>query len=1201
MSELDVIIPVQNEVDNVEELAERVDKSLRGAGIDYSLIFVDDYSTDGTREKLEELARGNGEVSNGLVPSGRIIYDAAANDKPRNHSKIKLLPKKGKKGKAYSVLEGARQATAPYVAMIDGDLQYPPEAIPSMYKLAQKHGMVVANRKNYKNSWIRGEGSKINKFLFERLLLGFKCDAQSGLKVFKKEIVDNLNEQEVGPWTLDMPLLAKALELGYKIGTLDIDFKERKSGQSKVNFVKTAIEIAGSAIRLKFKRKRTYLIGSKEKRAIGAGIIHRGRRFTTHTLLPDEKSALVTFKDRQKVVFLGVFALLLAGLIAQPLSTAIFLVAVLSLIYFLDLLFSLYVLFKNLELPCEIDVSQKELENLRKVELPVYSILCPLYKEANILPQFIKAIEAIDWPKEKLDVLLLLEEDDKETTEAVDGLDLPGYFRRLIVPHSRPKTKPKACNYGLAHANGEFVVIYDAEDKPDPQQLKKAYIAFSKVSPRVVCLQSKLNYYNTHDNLITRLFTAEYSLWFDLVLPGLQSIETTIPLGGTSNHFKVHALRYLDAWDPFNVTEDCDLGTRLFKAGFQTAIIDSTTYEEANARVGGWLRQRSRWIKGYLQTYLVHMRDPIAFVKRQGVHALIFQLVIGMRISFLVINPILWVVTVSYFALNALVGSAIEALYPGPIFYVAAASMVFGNFLYLYTYMIGCAKKGQWDLIKYVFIVPFYWFAASLAAVRAFYQLVSAPYYWEKTQHGLNLERSQKAAVLNPSISPMFARLGSILDFRVNITIEVGKTIDRVSLGKIGKFFYGPIFFIVRVLIEFVDLFGKVDEPKLVEEAGLKILIYNWRDTKHVWAGGAETYIHELSKRWVKNGHSLTLFCGWDGKSRRNEIVDGVKVIRRGGFYSVYPLAIIYHFLKLRGKYDIVIDCENGIPFFTPLFVGTPSILVIHHVHQKVFREYLRFPFSKIAIFLESKLMPFVYKNFPVVTTSQSSKSDIVERGWSDERAIEVVTPGVEWSIFGKYAKKINPSFIYLGRLKPYKNIDVAIEAFAEVQSKFPDSTLTIAGSGESLDNLKKLAKKLGVENSVIFTGRVTDEMRTKLLSENWLAIQPSSIEGWGITVIEANACGTPVIASDVNGLRDSVIDGKTGILTTVNDSHAFAQTMELLIRDERLRKSLSENAYAWSKNFSWDIASKKFEGVLEKAIAERGSARGIPEVAEVI
>ena len=221
--------------------------------------------------------------------------------------------------------------------------------------------------------------------------------------------------------------------------------------------------------------------------------------------------------------------------------------------------------------------------------------------------------------------------------------------------------------------------------------------------------------------MLTRVFTAEYSLWFDLVLPGLQSVAAPIPLGGTSNHFKTSYLHELEGWDSFNVTEDCDLGIRLAKKGYKTAIVDSVTMEEANSHLGNWVYQRTRWIKGYMQSYLVHMRSPREFLKTNPRHFVTFQLIVGGKILSLFINPLMWIITILYFAFRATLGVQIEKLFPGAILYMGLFSLLIGNFLYLYYYMIGCAKRKEYALIKYVYIVPFYWLAMSYAAWKALF------------------------------------------------------------------------------------------------------------------------------------------------------------------------------------------------------------------------------------------------------------------------------------------------------------------------------------------------------------------------------------------------------------------------------------------------------------------------------------------------
>ena len=733
MDYIDIVIPVRNEEKNIWPLVSRVNLSLEKARIDYQIIFIDDHSTDRTVEVINSL---------------RSVFP------------IQIFTKQGKQGKAYSILEGASYAKGQKIVMIDADLQYPPEAIPQMLTLSKSHGVVVANRAKKNESILRNFLSRGFSKIFGKFLHNLDCDVQSGLKILNIDILKHIDKKSITLWTLDLSILKTAQDLGYLIGGFNIKFDKRLSGRSKVNVLKTTWEIGLNSLLLKIKRKTLYTLEPTIKNTmIGAGLIHKQKRMTTHTTLPHYLSAFQTFTLNQKLLFFAAFLALVNGLLLNAFITALIFIALLTFIYFIDVIFNLFVILKSLHFPPEISIPQKEISNLENMGLPIYTILCPLYREANVLPNFLKSIDNLNYPKDKLDVILLLEEDDKETINKASAMEMPSYVRTLIVPDSQPKTKPKACNYGLNFARGEYLVIYDAEDRPEPDQLLKAYLAFQKLPKETVCLQAKLNYFNPHQNLLTRFFTAEYSLWFDIVLTGLQSIGTTIPLGGTSNHFKTQVLRDLEGWDPFNVTEDCDLGIRLFKFGLKTAVIDSITLEEANSNFKNWIRQRSRWIKGYMQTYLVHMRNPIGFIKNYGIHALIFQLVIGARISFMLINPFLWLTTIAYFTLYQFVGPQIESLFPSIVFYMAAFSLMIGNFVYIYNYMIGCTKRGHYSLIKYVYLIPLYWIMASIASYVAIYQLIVKPHYWEKTIHGLDKIKKDQLdiprLILKPVLEPI--------------------------------------------------------------------------------------------------------------------------------------------------------------------------------------------------------------------------------------------------------------------------------------------------------------------------------------------------------------------------------------------------------------------------------------------------------------
>lgn len=388
----------------------------------------------------------------------------------------------------------------------------------------------------------------------------------------------------------------------------------------------------------------------------------------------------------------------------------------------------------------EEQIDEAIIHALQDADWPPYTILCPLYQEAKVVPQFVQAMQDLSYPTDKLQILLLLEEDDAETRNVIQALSLPPHFKVVTVPEGSPRTKPKACNYGLMQATGQYIVIYDAEDIPEPFQLKKALLTFANHGSDLACVQAKLNFYNPHQNLLTRLFTAEYSLWFDLILPGLQRMGFSIPLGGTSNHFQTRTLRTLGGWDAFNVTEDCDLGLRLHRYNLKTVVLNSVTYEEANSQFRDWLRQRSRWVKGYMQSYLVHMRNPFRYLYSGSLgEFLSLQFMVGGKTAALFLNPLLWLLVGVYFLLHPVVGDAFESLFPQPLLYLGTLSLIFGNFFYYYLYLIACVKRKHYRLIKWTLFVPFYWIMMSVAAFIALFQLIRKPHYWEKTQHGLHL------------------------------------------------------------------------------------------------------------------------------------------------------------------------------------------------------------------------------------------------------------------------------------------------------------------------------------------------------------------------------------------------------------------------------------------------------------------------------
>lgn len=425
-----------------------------------------------------------------------------------------------------------------------------------------------------------------------------------------------------------------------------------------------------------------------------------------------------------------------AGLYLATTATLIALVALVNVGFLANVLFRFVVSMAGAQFEHVQAISGEEVAALRDDELPTYTILVPVYREANVIGDLIENLRRLDYPSSKLEILLLLEEDDEETAAAARAARPPETVTFVTVPNGEPKTKPKACNVGLFFAKGEYLTIYDAEDRPEPDQLKKAVIAFRKGPPELVCVQAALNYYNATENVLTRMFTLEYSYWFDYILPGLDHLRLPIPLGGTSNHFRTELLRQLGGWDPFNVTEDADLGLRAAAEGYKVGVINSTTYEEANSRYGNWIRQRSRWIKGYMQTFLVHTRNPVKLVRSSGWRNLFgfVMLVGGTPLTFLCV-PILWALYVAWLLARSSIG---QALFPPAVLYISLFNLLIGNGLMIYLSMLAVFKRRLYSLIPFALLHPLYWMLHSIAAYRALWQLLTRPFYWEKTLHGLS-------------------------------------------------------------------------------------------------------------------------------------------------------------------------------------------------------------------------------------------------------------------------------------------------------------------------------------------------------------------------------------------------------------------------------------------------------------------------------
>ena len=369
-------------------------------------------------------------------------------------------------------------------------------------------------------------------------------------------------------------------------------------------------------------------------------------------------------------------------------------------------------------------------------EPPVYSILIALHAEVPVVPQLVGAMRALDYPTGRLDIIFVLEAHDEATRAALLATNLPPHMRLIIVPAGLPRTKPRALCYALTFARGDYVVVYDAEDLPDPGQLSRALAAFENGSVNLGCLQASLAINNAHESWLTAQFAIEYTALFDAILPAFAHHNLPVPLGGTSNHFRRQALDAAGGWDPWNVTEDADLGLRLARSGWHVDVLPSTTWEEAPGEVRPWLAQRTRWQKGWLQTYFVHMRDPVRLWRELGPKSWIwFQIVLGGGLISTLAHPWFY----AMLAIDWANGCLFPTLESGPrawawwfgIINLAAAAVVT-----ILLALLALRRRGRSDLYLHALMSPLYWLPISVAGYRAIYEWIRAPFYWAKTPHG---------------------------------------------------------------------------------------------------------------------------------------------------------------------------------------------------------------------------------------------------------------------------------------------------------------------------------------------------------------------------------------------------------------------------------------------------------------------------------
>lgn len=366
--------------------------------------------------------------------------------------------------------------------------------------------------------------------------------------------------------------------------------------------------------------------------------------------------------------------------------------------------------------------------------------------------------------------------------------------------------------------------------------------------------------------------------------------------------------------------------------------------------------------------------------------------------------------------------------------------------------------------------------------------------------------------------------------------------------------------------------------PKRLKETK-NILVFAWRDIKHLESGGSEIYVHNIAKRLAEK-HNVTLFTSQPGNLHNKDIIDNVKIIRKGNFLTVYFWAFVYYLKFFRKKTDYIIDVENGIPFFTPLYSRKRKLMILHHVHKKQWFKQFPFPIAILGYIAESFIMPLVYRKTPVVTVSPSSLEELKSIGFSEKR-IYLAYNSIPDKVGGTFRKSYYPLIVYIGRVKAYKRIEIGIKALSNLLKVFPNLTLVIGGFGDHLEPIRKIVKKLGLEDSVEILGFISERKKWEYLQKAWAFIMPSMKEGWGVTIMEAASCSTPSLGFNVPGVRDSVRNGITGLLAEKESD--FEKNLKSVLSNPTLRKKLGDNGKKWSSFFTWNSTFKVFEGVITK------------------
>jgi cellulose synthase/poly-beta-1,6-N-acetylglucosamine synthase-like glycosyltransferase len=702
-----VIIPCSNDRRWILACFDRVAKAFEGTDYRYELIVVDDRSHDGTLDVLRSAA--------GTYP-------------------LRIIEKRGPAGRSMSIKEGLDVAVGRFVVLLDPDVVFPTDGFQEMLQALSSNDVVVANRP--KHPFIL---RRLYRWVCGRALLRTDADIRSGLKMFRRSLLSSLRFNPLfdGRIGFDIFLLyhAKSRHVSTKIVVMKyvrplFHHGVWTSVTSRIDLVVGVMKIvAARTSRALF----PFLYPPQPQEYFEAGFTN----VNDYLFLAPKQSAKGHITRETISLSLVVFLICSSGLYVTSFisgfSVLVIGATLISFVYVAFMTFKLVMLFISVH--CNKPRStQHELDALSPNDCPMISILIPLYKEGDIIPQIFRYLLDFDYPVEKLDVIFIFESTDKETADAFLAMNPPAHFKALLSPDVQPKTKPKAMNVAFKESQGSIVVIFDAEVLPERDQLKKAVLLFKKY-PDAMYLHSKMDVYNSSASWISLLYTSEFCYFYNFFLPGIVECNYPLPISGHSTYFRREVIEHVGAWDPYNVAEDCDIGIRIFRKGYRSGMmLDSYTWEQSTTTIPTWVRQRTRWIQGFIQTSIVQLRYPL-LLKRQ-LHSwwnfVVFLILVPGNVLLNILNIFQW----SMFALWHFTHAPfLQDAYIGFTLYLATVCFFFGNFLFTFFGMYALYERKHYSAVPWSLLMVVYWIMLGIATIRSTLHFFLHPHKWDKTKH----------------------------------------------------------------------------------------------------------------------------------------------------------------------------------------------------------------------------------------------------------------------------------------------------------------------------------------------------------------------------------------------------------------------------------------------------------------------------------